>query len=80
MMCLSRPFLLFVEDLHMLCDTFFLILKIIVENEDSKKNLREGSQNRQKAERISICVTGCILLTGFLKLPCSACNDISLLG
>lgn len=68
MMSLSRPFLLFV-DLHILCNTFFfLILKIIVENEDSKNNLKKEGQNRQRAERITICVTGCILLTGFLEL------------
>lgn len=68
-MSLSRPFLLFVEDLHMLCNSLvFLFLKIVVGNKDSKKNLKKESQNRQRAEKISICVTGCIFFTGFLKL------------
>lgn len=43
MMSLFRPFLLFVEDLHMIWNTLVFILKVIVENEDSKKNLKKES-------------------------------------
>lgn len=64
---LYSTFLLFVEDLHMLC-VMFITLKVIAESGDSKKNLKKESQIRGRVERISICVTGSILLIGFLKL------------
>lgn len=55
----------------MLCIYLFINLftvKGIVESGDSKKYLKKESQIRGQVERISICVTGCILLIGFLKL------------
>lgn len=67
----------------MLCVIFFFTLKIIVESEDSKKNLKKETQiiGIRLVDKISTCVTGCYLFHWFSEtLPYSACNDISLLG
>ena len=50
----------------MLCVVFFFTLKVIVESEDSKKNLKKEIQIRGGVERINICVIGYISLIGFL--------------